>query len=487
MNMLSTGPEDFKTIEQIIFKTMCKVACEILREILEKQDEHILNNRDKKKYRCIDKRDGCIKTVVGEVVYTRTYYRTVDRTGHMNYVYLLDEELGIKNGFGQMSELLTESINDMCLDVSFRKAAGAINMLTGQSVSAAGVWNVAKGYGERVVEQETQAVAQNEAGCLIGATETKVLFEEMDGLWLPIQKDKREPNKTKDTTDTVNKRPVKRELKIASAYSGWKETPTGRYETVGKVVCAGFESTEEFTKIREASLSQYYDADGIDVRILNGDGAKWIKASGEDAVMQLDPFHLKRAIMRGAPNTEVRVNINQQLKSKDITGCLAYIDSQADAAEDESIARRLRDLHGYLYENRECLTPWDERGLKLPLPPEGVVYRRLGVQEHTNFDIVGRRMKRRGSSWSVKGASRMAKQLCKRATTDTFGQVDISEGRAAYTPPSSAASTPNYDGKGEAGGTAHGVIPFVSAALTAGRKAIRKIFDLKPLSELRLQ
>ena len=53
--------------------------------------------------------------------------------------------------------------------------------------------------------------------------------------------------------------------------------------------------------------------------------------------------------------------------------------------------------------------------------------------------------------------------------------------------PLSVAIASIYDGKGYRGGTAHGSVPYLDTALTAGRKIIKSIFDLKQPNELRLR
>ena len=54
----------------------------------------------------------------------------------------------------------------------------------------------------------------------------------------------------------------------------------------------------------DATIAEEYNTDEIDVRILNGDGAPWIKAGlGEEGVhFQLDPFHIAKAIVRNVPD-----------------------------------------------------------------------------------------------------------------------------------------------------------------------------------------
>jgi hypothetical protein len=182
------------------------------------------------------------------------------------------------------------------------------------------------------------------------------------------------------------------------------------------------------------------------------------------------------------PSKDERRQVNMLLGDKDVDGAMNYINNLAVSAQDENEKKRLEDLHTYLNRNKANLLPWNERGIKLPAPPEGIVYRGLGTQEHSNCDLITHRMKRRKASWSIKGGSHMAKLLCLRATVGSIGHIydikiinEIQKEHGTI----SAAQAPKHDGKGDAGGLPHGGWPYENACLTNGRKAIRDIFRCK--------
>ena len=79
----------------------------------------------------------------------------------------------------------------------------------------------------------------------------------------------------------------------AFGYDGWKQTGRGRYELPDKVVVAGFEGAKEFHEYREAAIAKKYNLDEVKERILNADGASWIKkVKDKGTCFQLDPFHV---------------------------------------------------------------------------------------------------------------------------------------------------------------------------------------------------
>jgi len=58
-----------------------------------------------------------------------------------------------------------------------------------------------------------------------------------------------------------------------------------------KRVCAGFTDSRKFKKLRDTKIAEEYNVDEIETKIVNGDGASWIKEGlGEEGVYyQLDP------------------------------------------------------------------------------------------------------------------------------------------------------------------------------------------------------
>ena len=447
----------------------------MVRAILEAMDEKLCQERDSKKYRYVNKRQTTIKTKMGEVTYRRICYRVQDAEGK-RHEYLLDKVLGMRSEYGLVSTALADKIVNECMDKSFRKAAKSISELTGQTISHGGAWNLVQRSGELVREQEERLEELRQAEVVSGELESPVLFEELDGVWLCMQ-GKDRPKKGR-----------KRELKIATGYAGWKETSKGRYETVEKVAYAGFDTPNEFYSKWEAVLASRYNTDEIEARILNGDGASWIKGTDEDVIIQLDPFHRSRAVIRGISDKEERKKVFALIRDKNIEELLQYLEALHKAVPDGREAKKTKELLDYFTSNKDSLLTWDERGVELPAPPEGVVYRRLGTQEHSNCDIIAQRMKHRKASWSLQGGGNMAKLLAYRATnglnqilapirTSDFLSQEIRK-------PLSAAAAPKFDGKGTEPGLPHGGMPFADAFVTNGRKAIRNILAYKPVSTL---
>ena len=82
-----------------------------------------------------------------------------------------------------MAELLVSGITEM----SYRECAAKVSQMTGQSISAMGVWNVIQALGEKVCEEEKELTEAHKAGKVHGGKEVPVLFEEADGVYINLQ------------------------------------------------------------------------------------------------------------------------------------------------------------------------------------------------------------------------------------------------------------------------------------------------------------
>ncbi len=349
-----------------------------------------------------------------------------------------------KTGSGFMSGLLAEKIVQSSCESTYRAAARSISELSGQSISHTAAWNVVQALGRRLDAQERQAgklAAKNEGA---GTLEAKLLFEEQDGIWLHLQgRSRKEHGKSK-------------EMKLAIAYDGAKKTGKKRYELTNKVACANFEDVKKFVRRKEVAIAQTYNTDEIEMRFLNGDGASWIRQSqtDENIHFQLDPFHRNKAIRASVKNAEAREQIMKLLYVKDIDHLLVYIEALSNSVEDEEERENILKLWTYFSNNKDGLLPINRRGLKLPEPPEGKEYRRMGAMESNIFTILGNRMKGRRACWSVDGGNNLARLLCLKFTDKLSGELKnlspivLSERYSEELPIIMSAKVPTHAGKG---------------------------------------
>jgi hypothetical protein len=308
----------------------------------------------------------------------------------------------------------------------------------------------------------------------------------MDDVWISMQRSKR--NVFGSGRAGKRQRTKKKPLRVGIAYTGWEKQGIGRYITRDKVAYASFENAKQFVAGYEALLSQSYDMFSVEKRILGGDGALWIRSTADelDVILQLDPYHRNRAVMRSVSNSGTRRAIFAAFKAGDADEAIHLVLTELKQATDENAKGKLMELAKYLSENYASLLTWQERGIELPPAPAGVSYRRLGAQEANNCNLITLRMKNRKGSWSVRGATNMAKILCYRQTIGLDTILTYRKpGEATRTPlrtvTQSAAETPEAEGKKYAGGWLQAPMPYDNVALTGGRDAIRNLLRLRTL------
>jgi hypothetical protein len=404
---------DFNSFEREVFRECCARGCEIIKKQLELWDDQIMIARDRSIYRHKGKRKTVIKTVMGEVEYSRAIYVRQNEDGTRSFVYLLDEAIG-KAGSGFMSGVLSGQIAEAVCGGTYRRAAQSVSEMTGQTISHQAAWNVVQTLGRHVDAHEKAAAALAAQSKGTGTQEAEVLFEEQDGIWLHLQGRSRKQYGRNQ------------EMKVAIAYDGARRISKNRYELTGKVACANFESVSKFVCRKEGKIAETYCVDEIKTRILNGDGAQWVKQSISDEAMvfQLDAFHRNKAIRQYVRNAEMQKKIFHLLYTNQIDNMLDVIETLSNSVEDEAEEEGLRVLHAYFTNNKDGLVGYHQRGLALPEPPDGKEYRRLGAMESNIFTIIGNRMKGGRACWSIDGGNNLARLLTLKHTGKLHETLD---------------------------------------------------------------
>lgn len=191
--------------------------------------------------------------------------------------------------------------------------------------------------------------------------------------------------------------------------------------------------------------------------MLNADGATWAKQAYEPrTIYQLDRFHIEQAITRCIRRKDIRRQLHIYLKENRIDELLDYLDAYRNSVSDVEY-KSADKLYSYLYNNKDGLIPYMDRGIDIPEPPDGIEYKNLGTQENHNYTIITSRMKHRRMSWSVSGANNMARILAERENDNlceiisaVYSKEDDMSAAISYTNPTilTAAQTPEYDGNG---------------------------------------
>jgi hypothetical protein len=213
-------------------------------------------------------------------------------------------------------------------------------------------------------------------------------------------------------------------MKLIASYEGWRELPKQRFARIGTQFVAGFGSIEDLYHIKENRLKVKYDIDEIEARIVNGDGAAWVRKLASlpncDTHYQLDPYHKNRAIKKANLSPAQKDRVWEYLNQKKVEDLLAYLQMLAREAHEANMenGELLQDLYTYFRNNADALVPVVDRKEcdrmfgRAALP----VVRRLGTMESTVCNVVALRMKHRKASFVRRGAENLARLLCyKRA------------------------------------------------------------------------
>lgn len=400
----------FKSLEQKCLEKALEYGRKLMKDALVEIDDGLRDTRNKKELRHRGKREKTICTVLGDIRISRNSYE--DKSGRR--VYLLDEYLGLEKG-KVVSPMICEHIANLICGNSYRTTAEEISNLTGTYLSHETVWNVVQDMGEKADDMEMEAAGKAKKNKGSGDIAAKVIFEEQDGVYLKLQgKDRKKYGESK-------------EMKVAIAYDGWQKTEKNRYNLTNKTAVASFETIEKFYSRKEGAIAEQFDVDEIELRILNADGAEWVKRSitGDDVVYQLDPFHRNKAVLEKVEDPQVRKEIMKLLYGKKIDLLLTYIEAMANSVEDETQTEKYRELLKYFTNNKEALISYKRRNIDIPEAPEGKSYRQLGTMESNIFTLIGNRMKGRRACWSTKGGDHLAKLLTLKATNRLNSKMDI--------------------------------------------------------------
>ena len=437
---------DFSDLAKAAFEYSLAFGRELVRRIVEERDAELRAERDTARYVNKGKRKTCLKTLLGDVEFERTVYVDKSVPEGQHCVFLLDEDLGIET-VGLVSPDACEAIANAICETTYRGAAQMLSEMTGLTLSPQGVWDVVQKLGayrgEQLERLSELAKAKKSEGCI----ETKLLYEEDDGVWLPLQgKDRKKYGPSK-------------EMKVGIAYDGvlWSGGKSGkeRRELHNKVAYTSFDSAAEYRERKEGLVASRFNVKGIKLRIRNGDGAGWVQGFGNADINVLDVFHRNKALLSNVQDPDYRKLLMKQLYDKNIPLLLACIEVLIDNEEDPKVQEHYRTLLSYYKGNEDGLLSAYDRDIPIPdTSKPGVIHHaRLGSMESNVFTLVGNRMKGRRACWSIRGATNLANLLCLYHTTGFAGMFADFALPAAETPtqdwkPLSASKVPLKAGKG---------------------------------------
>ena len=421
---------DFDKVEGVNFQELItnvhqlvlSLGRDLVRQVLEGMDERLMEARDKSRYRNKGIQETTIKTIMGEVAYSRRVYIDAAAVESVRCVHLLDDWMDVKK-VGLVSDDMCRIASKAVCENTYRGAAKLISECTGLCISHQGVWNIVQQLGAGQANRIERHAELMDAGQAVGVIDTPILYEENDGIWLSLQGKSREEHGPS------------REMKVGIAYDGvlWAVGKGGKKRRTlhNKVAYAAFEPAAEFKQHKEALVRSRFDTDSVQLRVLNGDGAKWIHNNLEsDTISVLDKYHRNKKITECVRDEQFANNLRALLYSGETDTLLDCIEGQINALSVDGTQQELDNLnvlYTYFSENKDALLDPYQRGIEIPETSQpGVIHHaRLGSMESNVFTLIGNRMKGRRRCWSVKGANNLAALLCMYHTSGFESLFDV--------------------------------------------------------------
>jgi len=401
---------DVRGWEEEIFNWTCSLAQELAKTLLENVDKQLMEEKDQSlKVECL--KEHRVKTVFGDVRIRRRLY--CDSNGETRF--LLDEKMGLDKGCH-----VSPKVKEMAVFTSsyfpFLGSEDLLRAILPSGISHTTIHRLVGKLTDPYIRAEEREIEEVFDGGAIPESEGRIvpyLFVEADGTSIALQREEKRRG----------------EVKVGIAYEGWEEVSKNRYKLKDKTVYTGIMSGDRFWEGFSLALAKKYDLSQIGNAIVGGDGAPWVKKGAKllGGIYQLDKFHLKRALHRALANDPLVAEVYQAC----ITGHTEKADRLLVEAQQKADADRQKEimgLRGYLMANCYGL-----RDYRLEVGGDGL--RGLGAIEGNVDKLVANRMKKRGMSWTINGAQRMASLIRLRETGQLHSWIPRTDGLGHTQPP----------------------------------------------------
>jgi hypothetical protein len=374
------GKMDFTRLEKEIFRMTKAFGTLVMERVLEEADQRIYEQEDRPGI-SEGFREMGILTLFGEIRYRRRLYRD-----QRAWRFALDEKLGIGDK-QTISPTLEQAAAYMATQNSYRESSRMLEQI-GIHMSHQRVHRAVQDIGE-AIEKRLAANGQAE-----GTREAEIVVVESDGTYVHLQGEDR-------------KRMKSLEIKTGCVYEGWEtKQPRGsRYNLKRPRVLATTGTSQEYWRRVDQYLRSTYNLEKVGLIVFGSDGAPWGKYGAElyaGSVHQIDRFHFQRWIKRvfGYEAQAVADTVEAMVEADDRQGFRTMMSEQKEKHPDKR--REIEKLQALIEQNWESLKDYRKRVTQLPAVARGV-----GNVENAIDNLVADRMKKRGMSWSVRGANHL--------------------------------------------------------------------------------
>jgi hypothetical protein len=407
----------FDKLEQLTFDVTRPMICRAIEDFLQCMDEVLRKSRPRGALKNLGRISKHILTRFGEVRHSRTRYED-QSTGEMRY--LIDEALGLVKD--QRISLSRQKLEIHAVsEGTYRQSRDNIKRLTGSSRSHEAMRQSVIKEAEKIIEhqkkkmEKVKMLESDDAGEI-----PEVAYTEADATQIRLQRSKK---------GEVSRRKKKKrhlEVKLGVGYMGkekrYKSGDGAGKRLVKKFVHVSLESRrkfmEEFSMVSEMKLN----LSRAKKVFFGGDGDTWIKTGIGDffpgAVYLLCRFHLQRGITTALGGIRTTCALVKKLICEDrIEEALEEIEKASCEVKEDKEREKIEELYGYVSNNRDGISA----AAQLDETQE-----KTGVIEPNIDKVIAQRFKKRGMSWSRKGAISLLKvrETIINGDWDTWWQDD---------------------------------------------------------------
>jgi len=402
----------FSTLEQSVFDIVQALGRKVLEKALIDVDDRLKITRPKGALMNTGKRAKYFLTRLGDIRYKRTRY--IDTaTGKSRY--LLEEHLGLRKN--QRVSLIRAKIEIFIASLTtYRGTEKDVELLTGCRRSHESIRQSVIKEAEGIIAHQDAAIDKirrledNE----VVSDPPEIAYLEADSAFIRLQSSRKRKSSRSMKKGSQPRKRRSIEVKLAIGYTDKvKRYETGRGKALklkNKFTYTSIESGRIFMEKLSLIAEKKLSLSKVKALIFGGDGGAYIAAGIRDyfvnVIYILCKFHLKRNVKRSLPsmpNTQDKVN---GLLGKDkIDEALCLIHRFMDRVQDKNNKKSLRDLYTYIDQNRNGINPINrikDKALRKKIKGAGAM--------ESNVDkFIAHRFKKRGMSWSEKGALSLLK------------------------------------------------------------------------------
>ena len=398
---------NFNTLENTVFDITQMIGRKVLEKALYDIDDRLRDGRPKGELRNTGKKQKYFLTRLGDIRYKRTRY--IDKaTGKSRY--LLEEKLGIK--INQRLSLLRAKVEIFLASIiPYRGARENIRLLAGYGRSHEAL--------RQSVIKEAEGILRHEKHTIDkinrlefdedNSTPYDIAYMETDEAYIRLQRRRKQKGN--------NRRKRKKKsiaIKMAIGYTGRENRyriSRGRAKRlVNKFTYLGISNGKRFMENLSLIAEKKMSISRAKNLFFGGDGDRWITRGIQDfftgAIYILCLFHLFRNIKRALPSRkEEQKEIKRLITQDKIDEALYNILKMSRDSDDMKEKEALEELYCYIRDNRKGIN-----ALKYIKDKEIKQYvRRTGAIEPNIDKVIAHRFKKRGMSWSIKGALSLLK------------------------------------------------------------------------------